>query len=411
MVSEENASIRGELVGCPSCGCIQSLPVVQGGGSIQCQQCAAVLERHNGRSLDAALACAATTLLLLLPANLLPLLQVNILSATNHSVIGSGVVGIWTQDWPLVAIIIGLEIVILPFIRFGLLTAVLAAIRLGIKGRWLGPVFRWSERLDRWAMLDVFLIGGIVGYSRVAAELPIQIMAGGFCLIAAAFLTLVTRASLERREIWRRIGPMPRQMSEGMICCSSCDYPAPRESEGRNCPRCGETMWRCRPYSAMRAIALTAAAFVFYPAAYLYPMEYNHQLNDMVGYSIMTGVMKLLEANLWFFSGVVFLASVVIPLVKLFAFAWFGISIYRRSASRLRVKSRLYRTVNIIGRWSHIDPFTVAVFLPLMRLPDFLSVIVGRALPAFLAVIVLTMLACEVFDPRALWLASKSETQ
>lgn len=407
----ERAANCNELMGCSICGLVQVLPGRNKGGSIHCLQCDAVLERFNGRSLDVALACAATTLLLLFPANLLPIFQVNILSASNHSLLASGAIGIWRQDWPLVALIIGLEIVLIPFLRFGLLVAVLAALRLGLKARWLGRAFRWSELLDPWAMVDVFLFGAIVGYARVNSVLPIRIETGGYCLIAAALFTLITRASLERREIWRRIGPVARQRRPAMISCTACDYPAPRELEGQHCPRCSAKLWRCHPYSAMRAMVLTAAAFVFYPAAYLYPMEYSDRLNDMVGYSIMTGVMKLVQANLWFFAGVVFVASIVIPLMKLFAFAWFGVSIHRGSNSRLRLKSRLYRIIDVIGRWSHIDPFTVAVFLPLMRLPDLLSVVVGRALPAFLVVVVLTMLASQVFDPRALWLAAKHRPQ
>ncbi|HWB96569.1 MAG TPA: paraquat-inducible protein A, partial [Bryobacteraceae bacterium] len=99
----------------------------------------------------------------------------------------------------------------------------------------------------------------------------------------------------------------------------------------------------------------------------------------------------------------IFLFSVVTPLAKLFAMAWFFLSIYRRSAARLRLKARTFRLLHGIGRWSHIDVFIVSVFLPLMKLPGFLSVIVGWALPAFLGVVVLTTLATEFFDPRMLW--------
>ncbi len=407
-VSNASQKFIEEVIGCPDCGLIQKLPGNPGGGNLRCSRCARVLERMNGRSLDGALACSFTTFLLLFPANLLPILQVNILSETNHSLIASGVAGIWEQNWPLVAIVIGLEIVVVPFFRFGLLTAVLLAIRLGSGARWIGPAFRWAEWLDQWAMIDVFLFGGIVGYTRVASQLPIQIQSGGYCLIAAAFLTLVTRASLERRELWRRIGPIVTEQQPNMIACTECDFPVVEQKErGQPCPRCGATIWRCHPFSPMRAIALVAAAFAFYPLAYLYPMEVNVQLGDRLGYTIMTGVMKLLQANFWFFAGVVFTASIIIPLLKLFTFAWFGVSIYRRSSGQLRFKSRLFRVISVIGRWSHIDPFTVAVFLPLMRLPSLLSIEVGRALPAFLAVVVLTMLATQLFDPRALWLAGR----
>lgn len=401
------AGIAAELIGCPFCGLVQTLRPTVTAGSLRCARCNGALERTNGRNLDGALACAAATFALLFPANLLPMLKVTILGHTNNSVIASSVVGIWSQNWPLVAIVVGLEVVVLPFVRFGLLTAVLAAVRFGHRGRWMGPAFRWSERLDQWAMLDIFVFGAIIGYSRIAPFLPIHVEAGGCCLLAAAMFTFVTRASLERRELWRCIGPSATRFRRDMIVCTSCDFPAPADREGAPCPRCGAAVWRCRPFSAMRAIALTIAGFAFYPAAYLYPMEYSDRLDHLEGYSIMTGVAKLAQANLWFFAAVVFVASVLIPLLKLFAFAWFGLSIQRRSTSNLRRKTWLYRVIDVIGRWSHIDVFTVAVLLPLMYQPEFLSVIIGRAMPAFLAVVVLTMVATEVFDPRALWLAKE----
>lgn len=374
---------------------------------MHCRRCARTLERTNGRSVAGALACSLATFCLLVPANLLPILNVSILGETNRSVIASGVIGIFEQHWPVTALVVGLEIILVPFLRFGLLNAVLVMLWRGRRAWWLGPAFRWAEHLDQWAMLDVFLFGGMVGYARVANALPITIEAGGYCGIAAACLTLVTRATLERRDIWRRIGPTATRWEPDMICCTACDYPVPRSRERRPCPRCGARVWHVRPYSAMRAMALTIAGFACYPMAYLYPMEYNDELDNLHGYSIMTGVDKLLQANLWFFAGVVFVASILIPLLKLFAFTWFGLSIHRRSSSRLRLKTRLYRLVDTIGRWSHIDPFTISVFLPLMHFDGMLSVLVGNAMPAFLAVVVITMFATMIFDPRAMWLAGR----
>lgn len=395
-----------DVVGCRDCGLIQHLPRHPGPGKLRCSRCERVLERRAGRSLDGALICSGLTLLLLIPANVLPLLRVDILNHVNRSILISGFSGFWTQQWAIVAFIAALEVVFLPFVRFGLLAAVLSFVRAGARRPWLGPAFRWSERLDQWAMVDVFLIGGIIGYFRIEPFLPIHIEAGGWCVIAAAIMTLVTRATLERREVWRRIGPMVERAEPGMIACSGCDLPLPGNWNGRRCPRCRGTLWRCRPFSVMRGIALTFAAFACYPAAYLYPMEYSDQLGHLKGYSIMTGVEELIGAHLWFFAALIFAFSVLTPLLKLFAMAWFGLSVRWRSNKRLRAKTKLYRTVDTIGRWSHIDVFTVAVFLPLMRLPGYLSVLVGWALPAFLAVVVLTMLASEQFDPRAIWLAA-----
>jgi paraquat-inducible protein A len=344
-------------------------------------------------------------LALLFPANLLPLLRVSILGVANHSLIASGVAGAWMQGWPVVAGVVGLEIVVLPFVRFGLLSAVLVAARSGVRAAWVGPAFRISEALDEWAMVDVFLFGCVVGYERVAPFLPVEIGAGGWCLIGAALMTLVTRATLERRAIWRAIYPDAETRPDGAIACTGCELVV-QAQDGALCPRCGKRLSRVRSLAAMRAAALTVASFLCYPLAYIFPMEYNERLSMRQGYAIMTGVDKLLHAGLWFLAIVVFTASVAIPLAKLFVLSWCGLSVRRGSPHRLRAKTRAFDTVRIVARWSHIDVFTVTVFMPLMHLPGYLSVRIGEALPAFLAVVVLTMIASDVFDPRAIWVAA-----
>ncbi len=394
------------VIGCTWCGLVQRLPETSGHGVILCRRCDAPLERTAGRSLDAALACAVTTLLLLIPAITLPLMRVSILGAINSSTVGMGVAGIWHQGWPILGMVVGAELIVVPILRFGLLSLVLLALRLGRHRSWLGPAFRITERLDEWATLDVFLVGCVVGYSRVAAVLPVRVGPGGWCVLAAAFMTMITRAALERRAIWRMIMPDATTASGRMIACGACDRAAPAEARGTPCPRCGAHVWRQRPFSMMRALAFTVAGFIFYPIAYLYPMEIDNQAGTVHARSIVSGIIQLVQAHLWPLALVIFIASVGIPLFKLFGMSWLLLSSYQGSTRRLRLKGRLYRVIVAVGRWSHVDVYTVAVFLPLMRLPGLLSVRVADGMPAFLGVVVLTMVAARVLDPRHIWIAA-----
>ena len=155
-----------------------------------------------------------------------------------ESRLGSGVVGMWAEGWYLLAVVVGLQGVILPFLRFGMLSAVLTAIRFRRTGYWTGRMFRWAEHLDLWAMPDVFLIGAVVGYSRVAAKLPMHVGPGGWCLIAAAGLSMLTRASLDRRAIWNRIAAPPATSSgRSLPLYRVRPVPAVRAG-GTQCPRC-----------------------------------------------------------------------------------------------------------------------------------------------------------------------------
>lgn len=391
------------VIGCRWCGLVQSLPAHISGGVIHCHRCDAPLEHLAGRSVDSALACAAVTLFLLFPAMFWPLMKVSLLGAINLSTIRAGLGGVWQEGWPLVAIVLGFELVVMPFLRFSSLVVVLAMVRMGRRAVWLGAVFRISEKIDEWAMIDVFLIGGIIGYSRVAPFLPIHVGIGGYCVIAASFMTMITRATMDRRAVWREIGPEASCTESTAIVCTTCDHVAPMGREGEKCIRCGARLWRERPFSSSRALALTVAGFIFYPIAYLYPMEIDVRAGIAYPHSVVSGILETFQAGLWPLGIIIFVASVAIPLFKLFAISWVLLSSYRRSTVRLRLKGKVCRIITVIGRWSHIDVFTVAVFLPLLHLSGLLSINVADGLPAFLAVVILTMLATNELDSRRIW--------
>jgi len=391
-----------DVIACPDCAAIQRLPDLRRGGLVECRRCGSTLERSNGRSLDAALACAIATLLLLFPANLLPLMSVSFLGTEHASQLGAGVVIMWQQHFMLIAIVVAAQAVVLPFLRFGLLASVLAALRFGRPGPWVGMAFRWSERLDLWAMPDVFLIGLFVGYGRVRHSLPVQIEAGGWCIIGAAFLTMVTRASLDRRTIWRRIEP-PEAVSPTGLACTSCDLVSDQHEPGARCPRCRARLWPRKPFSIMRTAALLATGYLLYPVANIYPMSIAIQLGSPKPHTIFDGVQELIGANLWPLAAIIFMTSIGIPMLKLIGLTWLCISVRRKSRWALRTKTRVYRIIHEIGRWSNVDIYTIVVFLPLMQFGQFVSIRTATGAAAFLTVVVVSMIAARWFDPRLMW--------
>lgn len=402
--AESPAAQRRWVIGCPDCGAVQELPELTESGRLACCQCGNTLERRTGRSVDAALACALATFLLLFPANLLPLLSVSMAGATRMSRLGSGAIGMWEQQWVLLGIVVFLQGIVLPFFRFGLLALVLGALRLGRTHAWIGPVFRWAEQLDMWAMPDVFLIGCAIGYSRVEPFLPVHIRAGGWCFIAAAFLTMLTRASLDRRAIWRLIAAPPApDGQQDIVACTECGLLRPAEDEGERCPRCRARLWRRKPYSMMRMIALVTAGYLLYPVANIYPMSIAVQLGRPKPHTIFDGVLQLIGAGLWPLAAIIFTVSIGIPVLKLAGLTWFFISVKQGSRWGLVARTRLYRAIDGLGRWSNIDVFTIAIFLPLMQFGQLATVFAAKGAVAFLAVVVLTMFAARVFDPRLMW--------
>lgn len=392
-------------IACTDCGTLQDIPPLPWGAIAICPTCDNRLERTNGRSINGALAFASATFVLLFPANLLPLMHVSMLGMGRESRLGTGVVTLWQHQWVIVALLVAAFAVILPFVRFGLLSLVLALLQLGHRPHWLGRAFRWSLHLDQWAMPDVFLMGCAVGYSRIAAAMPVEIGWGGICLIFAAFLCMLSRAALDTRAVWRVLSPECAAPPEGepAIACRVCDIVRPASAEGTPCPRCGLTLRTRKPDSVLRTTALVIAGVALFFPANLFPMSTDRQLGVLVPHRIVDGIRELFQAHLWPLGVLIFITSIAIPLLKLAGLSWFLISIWHGSRHRLVLKTRLCRLIDEIGRWSCVDVFTIAVFLPIMQFGGMVSTNAANGAPAFLLVVVATMLASHAFDPRLMW--------
>ena len=391
------------MLGCRHCGTIQAAPD-RHRGVLDCAACGVGLERFTGRSLDAALAISLAALLLLLPANGLRFITTSLFDAEEHSHLISSTVVLWREGWPVLALVIGLFTVVLPIVRFSLLSTVLAAVRFGRTPHWIGPIFRWSNELQTWAMADVFLLAFLVAYARLAATIQVTLGPGAICFIGAGLLTLLSRATLDKRAVWRLIQPQPKlDLCQPTLSCESCELLVPASHAKRPCPRCGRRLRARKTNAVGRAAAFTLAGLVFYAPANLLPFATIPINLQPTAYNIIGGVHDLLEAHLYALAALVFLASFLIPVLKLTAVAWFIYSVRAHSSRKLVFKTRLYQLVDEIGRWSMVDPLTVACFVPVVRYNDLLTGRADAAAPFFTGVVILTILAAKSFDPRLMW--------
>ena len=97
------------------------------------------------------------------------------------------------------------------------------------------------------------------------------------------------------------------------------------------------------------------------------------------------------------------IASIVVPVSKLLVLSWLLISVQRRDRRFLAQRLQAYRVLELIGRWSMLDIFVVAMLAALVQIESLAELRPGPGAMAFGAVVVLTMLATHGFDPRLLW--------
>ncbi len=198
----------------------------------------------------------------------------------------------------------------------------------------------------------------------------------------------------------------------GLVACENCgllSQPASGAEPG-HCPRCGARLeWR-RRQSIQTTWALVVAAAICYIPANLLPVLGTTTLGATEHDTIMGGVVFLYTSGSWPLALIVLIASVMVPLGKLLALAYLLTTVQRGSIGGSRERTRLYRMVELIGRWSMLDVFVDTFTVALVQLSPLMSVQPGPGVVFFAAVVVLTMIAATTFDPRLIWdAATKKE--
>ncbi len=185
-------------------------------------------------------------------------------------------------------------------------------------------------------------------------------------------------------------------------CRLLCRLPAHAALELR-CPRCGAAVHARKPRSLERTWAWWIAGALCYLPANLLPIMQITSLGRAQADTIMSGVVYLLLHGMWPLAVVVFTASVFVPVLKLAILLTLLVSVHRGSRWRPVDRTRLYRITEAIGRWSMVDIFVVTILVALVHLGNLATVEAQPGAVFFGAVVVLTMLAAESFDPRLIW--------
>lgn len=200
-------------------------------------------------------------------------------------------------------------------------------------------------------------------------------------------------------------GTVQNAAGQGLCACHVCGLVSRRTqlAEAAHCPRCGAGLHFRKPGSVAGCWAFLIAAYILYLPANLLTMMETGSLISYRKDTIMSGVVHLWKTGSWGIALVVFVASITIPLLKLISLTILLVSVQRRSTWHPRQRARLYRLVELVGRWSMLDIYVVTLLAALVQLGSLATVKAGPAAVAFGAVVVLTMFASMKFDPRLIW--------
>jgi paraquat-inducible protein A len=393
---------------CPDCGQLNKLPQAKAGAIVACCRCGRTLRRVHHNSLEKGLCFALAGFAFYMLLALSPLLDVSLYGRYRSNTLDTGPSVFSNQQlWFLGALVV-VTTIAMPFIKLVLTLAVTIGLRLRQPPHILADCFRWAREVTKWSMLEVYLLGFLVAYTRLHALVIIHIDVAVYALIGTILACTAMDAALDSEAVWdemERKGIITQadvEPGQPLLGCEVC-HAVSRPKPHAHCHRCGAKLHARKPNSLSRTWALAIGAIIFYVPANYFPVMVITRLGQTTDHTIVDGMLEFVQAGLWPLALLVFIASIAIPMIKLLALGFMLVETHRKSATGLLLRTRLYRLVEFIGRWSMVDVFMLSVLIGLIRFGQMIEIRPGLGAPCFAAVVVLTMLAVDSLDARLMW--------
>ncbi|SMG59456.1 paraquat-inducible protein A [Paraburkholderia susongensis] len=408
------------MIACHECDLLQRELPLPPGGVLRCRRCNAELSRSRPDSVDRALAFTLSAMVLFVVGNAFPMVGLDVNGdLVQTTLLGAARVLYDDGMWPLAGLVLATTFV-MPLLQMATMIYLLVPLRFGRLPYRFDVVFRLLQLARPWGMTEVLILGMLVALVKLAHIA--SVVPGTALWTFGALMVLLAAASgaFDPREFWERtraaqaagaetvdsVTPRaPTAMGSGLLTCHTCEQlvKSSTHSDEAACPRCGARLHARKPNSIGRTWAFLIAAMVLYVPANALPVMNTSSLFGSEKDTILSGVVYLWTSGSWPLAVVVFIASIAVPMLKIIALMFLVISTQFGSAWSPQQRSRIYRVVELVGRWSMLDIYVITILVALVQFKGLATIQAGPAAIAFGSVVVLTMFAALAFDPRLIW--------
>lgn len=408
-----SVEVAEKLVLCPQCDLMVKLPLIQEGDKAVCPRCHTTLTSLWVEPIFQPVICAASALIMMLLANLFPFVNMRVSGIYNQIKLIEIPQAMVSDDYSSLATLFVVFVQLIP--AFCMIAIILLCLNIAIPYRLKVIMGRLIYLAKVWCMVEIFLVGVLVSFVKLMAygDIGIGLSFIPYCL----FCLLQVRAfqCLDRYLLWQNIQlapALPKEpkigvsgLQQGLRSCPCCMAILPVDE--RQCPRCQTVGFARRPNSLQWTIALLVTSIMIYIPANILPIMVTEVFGDPSASNIMSGVIILWQGGSYPVAMVIFVASIMIPTLKILAIAWLCYDASGKGITNTYLDRRkmhfVYEIVEFVGRWSMIDVFVIGVLSALVRMGRFMSVYPDIGAVLFAAVVILTMIAAMMFDPRLLW--------
>ncbi|WP_419832869.1 PqiA/YebS family transporter subunit [Endozoicomonas atrinae] len=415
------------LAACQECGMVSRVPSLLEDQVASCPRCGNSLVTRIKGCHSKVFAYGLAALILQGVSCFFPFMAIDVEGISQQVALIDVLIVFFYFNKAALASLLLLTIIFLPaFYLMGLMVLFAMAWYSGTSQQYLGDstwvkrLFRFVFCVEPWLLVDIFFIGALVSIIKMASLSDISIGIAFWTYFVFALLVVKCSRMADRHWLCTYlfspvstadVQPGDSHLTGNHLVCHLCGQINPA-TDGNvdkvtHCQRCH---FRLYPYNPGQSIRLTTAvlmtSLIFYFPANLYPMMYTTSFGDSDGSTIMDGVILLWKLGSYPVALVILTASIILPLTKMLILLHLLWSQHRREEEASQVvleRLKLYRFIEVIGRWSMIDVFVVAILTALVQFGELMRVTPGRAVFYFALVVIFTLLSTRFFDPRILW--------
>lgn len=394
---------------CSQCDMLVALPALEHGHKAACPRCGTTLTTKWDAPRQRPTAYAIAALFMLFLSNLFPFIYMKVGGITSevHLLEIPGVM--FSEDYASLGTFFMLFVQIVP--AFCLVVILLLVNRVQMPRALKIRLARILFQLKSWGMAEIFLAGILVSFVKLMAYGDVGVGSSFIPWCLYCVLQLRAFQCVDRRWAWDDIAPasvLSQKLKVGvpgihqnLRLCSCCTAILPVDQEV--CPRCESKGHVRRKNSLQWTMALLVTSIMLYLPANILPIMITNLLGDEMPSTIMAGVVLLWGEGSYPVALVIFIASIMVPTLKMIAIAWLCWDAKghgKRDSERMHF---IYEVVEFVGRWSMIDVFVIAVLSALVRIGGLMSIYPAIGALMFALVVIMTMFAAMTFDPRLSW--------
>lgn len=402
-----------KLMACHECDLLHRIADMEDGYKAYCARCGAFLYQRTSGSMDRVLALCLSALFLVMAANAFPFMSLEIGGRVEVNYLFTGAIALYRSGMGEVGLLVFLTSVLFPVIISAGMLYILLPLKCGHHPPAMAQVYRLVKAVAPWSLVSVFMLGVLLSLVKLLDMANIIPGISLYAFIGLIVVLAAAQSNFDPSVVWPDM-PLGTDgykkggsaLENGLISCHTCALLVPKGVDNRpsgSCPRCGSPLHGRKTNSITRTWALILSAGMLFVPANIYPVMTVIQLGQGHPNTILSGVIHLAEEGMWVLSMIIFFASVMVPVLKLMILSFLLISVTGQSTWRLRDRTLLFRATEVIGAWSMVDIYVVAILVGLVNLGNLSTIRPGIGVAFFGAVVVITMFAAHSFDPRLIW--------